>query len=251
MGGLIMGILSSKLKASFTVADFVSGLSSAPKEAEQLPQSRSSLFPLLILSLVTTTFGFSVGPEAPMVCDGGLVGASLARKLYGSGERKKAESLAYAGAAGALTAFMGIPIAGSIFALELTRSSAGLSGGAREALSPAVAASVAALVLIRAFLVPDTAVGGHFAYAAVGSLSGRTMMISALVSSVIGAVLGTIFHKPLAFLKSILWPAKGAGNDKGLWKREVAIKTLIGLAVGLISSYMSQHSFGGRVACNV
>ena len=248
MGGLIMGIMSSKLKASFSVADFVSAFSSVPAESGKLPQSRSSLLPLLLLSLVTSTFGFSVGPEAPMVCAGGLVGASLARKWFGSDDIKTAETLAYAGAAGALTSFMGIPIAGSIFALELTRSSAGLSSGAKDALSPAVAASVAGLVLLRAFLIPDTAVGGHFTYGAVGSLSGRTMMLAALASSVIGAGLGTVFHKVVAFLKGILWPVRAVngGKDSGLWKREVAVKTLIGLAVGLLSTYYPQTLFWGE-----
>ena len=116
-----MGILSSKFKTSFTVADFVSAFSSVPAETRKLPQSRYSLLPLLLLSLITSTFGFSVGPEAPMVCAGGLVGTSLARKWFGKDDVKALETLAYAGSAGALTSFMGIPIAGSIFALELTR----------------------------------------------------------------------------------------------------------------------------------
>ena len=172
-----------------------------------------------------------------------MVGASLARKFFGPDETKKAESLAYAGAAGALTAFMGIPIAGSIFALELTRSSAGLSSGAREALSPAVAASVAALVLIRAFLLPNATVGGHFTYGTVGALSGRTMMATAVASSAIGAVLGTVFHKAVAFLKGVVWQKDGKG-----WKREVLVKTTIGLAVGLLSSYFPQTMFWGEVS---
>lgn len=243
-----MGTLSSKFKTSFTVADFVSAFSSVPAESGTLPQSRYSLFPLLLLSLVTSTFGFSVGPEAPMVCAGGLVGASLARRWFGKDDTKASETLAYAGSAGALTSFMGIPIAGSIFALELTRSSAGLSSGAKEALSPAVAASVAGLVLLRAFLIPNADVGGHFNYGAVGSLNGRTMILAALASSVLGAGLGTVFHKVVAFLKNILWntKARSTGKKSGAWKKEVAVKTLIGLAVGLISTYYPQTLFWGE-----
>ena len=148
-----------------------------------------------------------------MVGAGGLVGVSLARKWFGNGKGRNkasadvvAETLAYAGAAGALTSFMGIPIAGSIFALEMTRSSVGLSSSAKEALSPAVAASVAGLVLLRMFLIPDASVGGHFSYGAVSgsALSGRTMMLTALSSSILGAVLGTVFHKTVALMKTIL-----------------------------------------------
>ena len=60
-GGLLMGILSSKFNATFTVADFVSAFSSAP--IQTLPSSTIHLFPLLLMSLITSTFGFSVGPE--------------------------------------------------------------------------------------------------------------------------------------------------------------------------------------------
>ena len=58
------------------------------------------------------------------VCAGGLIGASLARNWFykqehrtnrnSSTSKRQQETLAYAGAAGALTAFMGIPIAGSV-----------------------------------------------------------------------------------------------------------------------------------------
>ena len=245
IGGLLMGIISSKFRGSYTVADFVLAFSSVPAEADSLPQSRSSLFPLLLLSIVTSTFGFSVGPEAPMVCAGALVGASMSRKLYGNSDTKKVETLAYAGAAGALTAFMGIPIAGSVFALELTRASAGLASGAKEALSPAVAASVAALVVIRAVLLPHKAVGGHFSYGLVGALSGRTMILAALGSSVAGAVLGTVFHKFVAFLKGGMWPASSYNEEKK-WKREVVVKTLVGLLVGLLSAFYPQTLFWGE-----
>ena len=61
IGGLLMGILSSKLSSTFAVSDFVSAFSSVPTQT--LPSSRIHLAPLLLLSLVTSTFGFSVGPE--------------------------------------------------------------------------------------------------------------------------------------------------------------------------------------------
>lgn len=246
LGGLAMGILSSTFNTSFTVADFVSAFSSVPAETRKLPQSRYSLFPLLLLSLITSTFGFSVGPEAPMVCAGGLVGASMARKWFGKDDVKASETLAYAGSAGALTSFMGIPIAGSIFALELTRSSAGLSSGAKDALSPAVAASVAGLVLLRAVLIPNADVGGHFYYGAVGALSGRTMILAALASSILGALLGTVFHKVVASLKQAFWTSKNDGEKSSAWRKEILVKTLIGLAVGLISTNYPQTLFWGE-----
>jgi H+/Cl- antiporter ClcA len=248
IGGLIMGLLTSKLSSTFAISDFVSAFSRVP--AETLPSPKIHLGPLLLLSLVTSSFGFSVGPEAPMVCAGALLGAALARRWYGKeGELAKShqESLAYAGAAGALTAFMGIPIAGSIFALELTRSDAGIAQAGDRALSPSIVASLVALAVIRGVLAPSKAVGGHFAYGAVGELSGRAMMATAVACGAGGALVGTVFHKVVAKLKYVAWSSLSSGDKpKSPWKRQVVVKTLIGLAVGLLSSSFPQTLFWGE-----
>ena len=252
LGGILIGIISSRIKGAYTVADFVSAFSSVSAEARRLPQSRASLPPLLALSLLTSVFGFSLGPEAPMVCAGGIVGTSISRRWFGDPDSSPraagaAEALAYAGAAGTLTAFMGIPIAGSVFALEMTRESSGMNKGARGAWSPAVAASVAALALLRVVLEPSGAVGGHFSYGSVGALGGRAMMIAALICGVGGAAIGTVFHKAVAVLKRILWtiPKKSKAVENE-WRRTVAIKGLIGLLVGILSSYYPQTLFWGE-----
>lgn len=248
-GGLLMGILTSMLSSTFMVSDFVSAMSAAP--AQTLPSSRINVIALLMLSLTTSAFGFSLGPEAPMVCAGGLLGASLARAWYGREEddvrsKEHQETLAYAGAAGALTASMGIPIAGSIFALEMTRSTTSMNRSGNRAFSPAIAASVAALALLRTFLVPSMSVGGHFDYGPVGALSGRLMMAIAIGCGIGGATLGTVFHKLVSFFKSIAWPASTTGKENSPWKRNVLVKTFIGLLVGIISFKYPQTLFWGE-----
>ena len=70
LGGLLMGLVttySDQCGSSFNVSDFVGALSSVPEHQHALPPSRLHVVPLLFLSLITSTFGFSVGPEAPMV----------------------------------------------------------------------------------------------------------------------------------------------------------------------------------------
>jgi len=258
-GGLLMGILSSALSSStFTVADFVSLFSSSSDSSKVLPSSRVYLLPLLLLSLVTSTFGFSVGPEAPMVCAGALIGASFARFYYGTDEENtntdNQETLAYAGASGALTAFMGIPIAGSIFALELTSSHAGMNkAGGKRALASTVMSSIAALVVIKAIFDPFSTVGGHFNYGAVGALSGRTMIATAIACGAGGGLLGTVFHKLVGAMKKVAWtttigPKNRSTNDnkKNLWQRPIIVKTIIGLLVGLLSSNYPQTLFWGE-----
>ena len=243
MGGLLVGLLSLRFPSTFTVADFVSSFSAAP--AKTLPLSGDHLLPLLLLSLVTSTFGFSVGPEAPMVCAGALIGASLSRHWYGANNESQ-ETLAYAGAAGALTAFMGIPIAGSIFALELTCANAGLPKAGGRALAPSIISSISAITLIRGLLLPSKAVGGHFAYGTVGALSGRAMILVALTCGAGGAVIGTLFHQAVAMMKSVAWRNNAVKGEKSYWKRPLLVKTLIGLAVGIISTNYPQTLFWGE-----
>ena len=260
LGGLLMGILSSILKPSHTVAEFVAALSGKKSDVSKLPALLPALPNLLILSLVTSTFGFSVGPEAPMVCAGGLIGLSMGRKWHNSDggsddtTSKKKEILVYAGAAGALTAFMGIPLAGPIFALELTRASANLSRSAGDSLGPAVAASAAALFLIRGAFKGGSPLGGHFMYHAsdaIGALSGRAAMATSLLCGLGGAVLGTCFHTLVHALKDIFWAPSSANKVEtrgktSLINREVLVKTSIGVAVGVLSMLYPQSTFWGE-----
>ena len=254
LGGLLMGILSFMLKPSYIVAEFVSTLS-GKKGGNKLPKLLPVLPNLLILSLVTSTFGFSVGPEAPMVCAGGLIGAAMAQRWVntdgydGSDDdntARKKEILTYAGAAGSLTAFMGIPLAGPIFALELTRASSGMSPAANDALGPAVVASAAALLLIRGLLKGSSLVGGHFSYGAIEALSGRAAMATSLLCGVGGAVLGTCFHKFVHILKDIFWKQGPSNNETKFLNREVVVKTIVGVLVGLLSMMYPQTMFWGE-----
>ena len=248
MGGLIIAAIASNLKTpTFAVYDFVSGFSSKTK-VEKLPPSRIHLLPLMGLCLLTSSFGFSLGPEAPMVCAGGLTGASLARIIFGKEDEETAhrhqETLAYAGAAGAITASLGVPVAGSIFALEMTRACAGMSK-AERVLSPAIIASVAAMMLVRAVYIPDALVGGHFDYGFIGALSGVTMIATAAAAGIGGGVLGTGFHKFVSFLKNRFWA--GTSPEKhNMWKRQVLVKGGIGLLVGLLAAKYPQTLFWGE-----
>jgi H+/Cl- antiporter ClcA len=258
VGGLLVGLLSSvpAWQSSFTVAAFVALLAGPREEPLQIPSCRAGLPSVLLLSLVTATCGFSVGPEAPMVCAGALVGAAVARqRRHNDNDNNDEEAtLAYAGAAGALTAFMGLPIAGAVFALELTRAGADM---AAAALSPCVVASVAAFGVMRGLVYPQALVGGHYDYGTVGALTGRTMIRISLAAGVGGAVLGTVFHKSVAMLKQVAWPVAATTStaatnssssiqSKTVARRGIFVKTTIGLMVGLISSYFPQTLFWGE-----
>jgi len=233
-GALVLGILSAMMPPAFTVADFVTAFSKEPNL--DVPGLQKTLLPLLLLSLITSTCGFSLGPEAPMVCSGALVGAALAKEWNLS-----VPALAYAGAAGSLTSFMGIPIAGSIFALEMTRRTVAFPG---QYIGPAVAASVAAIMWLRTILIPSALVGGRFSYAAGINVAptGRELFLVAGATGVIGGTIGVAFQQVVSKVKSMLWTRKSTSKASV----SVLVKGMIGLLVGLLSVRFPQTMFWGE-----
>ena len=64
-GGAVVGALARRAPA-FGVAGYIA----AARGSRPFPEARTHLLPFLLTSLATTAFGFSVGPEAPMVVAG-------------------------------------------------------------------------------------------------------------------------------------------------------------------------------------
>jgi len=182
-----------------------------------------------------------------MVCAGALIGSSISRRWYGSSNKRNQEILSYAGASGALTASMGIPIAGSLFALEMTRPNAGLSLASGKALQPSIISSIAALALVRGLLTPSKSIGGHFEYGPVGALSGREMILTSISMGIGGAVLGTVFHKVVHILKKLFWSKSSSSTSTRRWKyNNILVKATVGLIVGVLGTYYPQTLFWGE-----
>mmetsp|Transcript_36103 Transcript_36103/g.76994 ORF Transcript_36103/g.76994 Transcript_36103/m.76994 type:complete len:587 (-) Transcript_36103:29-1789(-) len=259
-GGLVATLTTLYFPRLFTAHDYVHVLSdtSGDGRMDQFPRARSTVLPLLAVSLLTSISGFSLGPEAPMVTTGGLIGVSLARKYLRStskdgGDETSSESLeetlAYAGAAGTLTGFMNIPLAGPIFALEMTSRGTGVSKSAAKSWNAAMAACFAGMVFIRGGLVPGLGLGGHFTYgakAAVGAVTGREMALASLTCGVGGAIVGTMFHKTLSFLQSVIWPSRSSPSDSGGKSAAIGKKILVALAIGALSVLYPQTMFWGE-----
>lgn len=194
------------------------------------------------------------------MCAGGLAGVSLARKYneYVSNKSKSnaakstkslEETLAYAGAAGTLTGFMNIPLAGPIFALEMTCRDAGISSGAARSWTAAMAASLAGMVFVRGGFDATSNLGGHFTYASkagVGVLNGIEMVLAGLGCGVGGALVGTLFHKTVRFLKSVLWPRATSTSPPRSKYIPILKQTLVGFVIGLLSTKFPQTMFWGE-----
>ncbi|EOD27299.1 hypothetical protein EMIHUDRAFT_457210 [Emiliania huxleyi CCMP1516] len=183
-----------------------------------------------------------------------LVGAAYARRVYGAGEHAMARTMAYAGAAGALTTFIGMPLAGALFVLELTRASSGLHPEAYAALTPAVAASCASMLVARALLAPAAPVGGHFVYSSSvdSALDGRALAAISLGAGLGGALIGHLFLAAVAAVRRPLWPQAPAGEacEAAVERRWAcgpeARQGGVGAAVGLLSLLFPQTLFWGE-----
>ena len=256
LGGLAVAILNTIFFPSMASAhDFVYVLSDSKDDdkMDRFPKARYHLLPVMCLSLLTSISGFSLGPEAPMVTAGGLVGVSLARKYIEQITRDGAdvskpeaasiqESLAYCGAAGTITGFMNVPLAGPVFALEMTSRTSGMSHAAAKNWKTAIAASLAGMTFVKALLEPKANLGGHFNYlprASVGVLSGSEAVLSGLACGLGGAVVGSCFQKTIRVLKSIIWTGV---PDKESKQTSIAKKVLVALSIGLLSRAFPQTS---------
>ncbi len=76
-----------------------------------------NLFSSMIASLLTITFGGSMGFEAPIILTGSSIGSYLGRKFHVN--RKTLIILVGAGASGALSGIFKAPIAAAVFSLEI------------------------------------------------------------------------------------------------------------------------------------
>ena len=269
LGGLLLGYFSTTPMAQpssgdgtagagavYTASDFVSIISKhendkdndnennqelvgvgSPSSSSMIPAASKHLVPLLAMSLLTSIAGVPIGPEAPMVGAGTLIGAAVAKYLYKrnnnnnfAGVSTSAEmelTLAFCGVAGALTGSMGIPIVGAIFALEMVRSDTSWFGNSRgsspsktisnNTTTMSMISSLAAIVALKFFIQPSSTVGGHFDFFAFDdqgstrrllldhAVTGRAMILTAAASGVGGSILGTTFHKLYKAIKHELW----------------------------------------------
>ena len=194
---------------------------------------------------------------------GSLAGASLARKYHRSiinvnksnsslpSKSLLEKTLAYAGAAGSITGFMNLPMAGPIFALEMTSRHSGISGSAVKSWSTSIIASLVGISFIRGAMMPSIGIGGHFDYisrAAVGAVSGRELIAVGFGCGAGGAVAGTCFHTAITFLKRLIWPEKSTTKDSNTEDKFTGIlrKISVALIIGVVSMWFPQTMFWGE-----
>eukprot|EP00581_Thalassiosira_minuscula_P004957 CAMPEP_0183742380 /NCGR_PEP_ID=MMETSP0737-20130205/64603_1 /TAXON_ID=385413 /ORGANISM="Thalassiosira miniscula, Strain CCMP1093" /LENGTH=801 /DNA_ID=CAMNT_0025977961 /DNA_START=90 /DNA_END=2495 /DNA_ORIENTATION=+ len=87
---------------------------------EQGYKGTSHIVPMVAASLFSILAGASLGPEAPLVAICAATAGYISRKLFKQTNRNVVRKHTFMGMAGALAAFFGVPMGGSMFALEVT-----------------------------------------------------------------------------------------------------------------------------------
>ena len=231
--------------ASLTVYGPIADQNRTFPERSLMKQLRSTL----ILTLLVSASGFSLGPEAPMVCAGGLLGAALASLpvFVPPALKECSRPLSIAGAAGALSAFVGMPLVGAIFVLELLGTGVGIEhhtcnnalhmrwrrklvhsqraawkGGL---LSPAVAASIAS-ALVCAVGHPHAELSGHFRFSSLVGTVGAGIDdpshwgASLLLATVPLATLGTLMTGLLAVIVRTIKASSNQNQGRLMTQRQ-------------------------------
>jgi len=75
--------------------------------------------PMVFASMFSILGGGSLGPEAPLVAICGALGGFVSRRIFRQSSTNVVRKHTFMGMAGALAAFFGIPLGGSLFALEV------------------------------------------------------------------------------------------------------------------------------------
>lgn len=75
--------------------------------------------PMVFASIFSILAGGSLGPEAPLVAICGALGGFVSRRIFRQSSTNVVRKHTLMGMAGALAAFFGVPLGGSLFALEV------------------------------------------------------------------------------------------------------------------------------------
>jgi len=83
-------------------------------------KSPHHILPMTVASLFTILAGGSLGPEAPLVAICAATAGLISRNMFKQTNTNVIRKHTFMGMAGALSAFFGVPLGGSLFAMEVT-----------------------------------------------------------------------------------------------------------------------------------
>lgn len=188
---------------------------------------RSKFFSLLLLSTAGMASGLSLGPEGPLVLLAGMIGSSFA--VYCRQSILSARVMNLTAVSAAIAGFFGFPMAGALFVLELPHRM-GLEYF--EAVSPAVSASIVAVV-VNQMVTPDDEVSGTFTYPPRTSALHKKVFRIAFIYGCVGLIVGVGYAKGCLFLKKFVHDLFHTHHDDNI-EHDKLVDTHVGESVPLM-----------------
>uniref|UniRef100_A0A7S3VCX7 Chloride channel protein n=1 Tax=Chaetoceros debilis TaxID=122233 RepID=A0A7S3VCX7_9STRA len=155
----------------------------------------TKFFHMIIISTLGMASGLSIGPEMPLVLVAGMVGSYISKHTRQSVLSARVINLTAASAG--IGGFFGFPMAGALFCLELPHRM-GLQYF--EALSPAVFASIIAVIVNKLYTGKD--VNGYFNYPFMTNTLPSNIVYTALVYGLFGTLVGILYADGVKGLKT-------------------------------------------------
>lgn len=183
--------------------------------------SMGHVTPMAFASLFSILGGGSLGPEAPLVAICAAIAGYISRRVFKQTNRNTVRKHTLMGMAGALAAFFGCPLGGSLFALEVN-SRFGIEYF--EHLVESIFCGEVCLVTFRAMCgIP---------IASIWNISENKMTSSSPTDVLLGAVMGLFAAAIAACFSTFHWKVMDIFGDLGLLDNERAVvRALIGCTV--------------------
>ena len=186
--------------------------------------SMDHVLPMVAASQFSILAGGSLGPEAPLVAICAALGGFLSRHVFGNTNRNLVRKHTLMGMAGALAAFFGCPLGGSLFAMEVN-SRFGIEYF--EHTLEAVLCGEVCLAVFRWL--------ARLPVAPIWELTPQNLSEAASMDVVYGAGLGLVGALVAAGFAKLHWAVLGQFRKLGWLSNDKAVQRALGGAVVVVT----------------
>ena len=200
--------------------------------------SMDHCMPMVLASLFTMAGGGSLGPEAPLVAICACLGGFVSRMVFKQTERNIIRKHTLMGMAGALSAFFGAPLGGSLFALEINSR---LGVEYFEHVVESVFCGEITLIVFRS--------SSNLPIGPIWTMTSSPMGPTKPSYIFIGAFIGLLGAFAAACFAHFHWALMGIFNKMNVLKHENAVgRALLGAsAILTIGIFIPQTLFWGEI----
>eukprot|EP00179_Madagascaria_erythrocladioides_P001305 CAMPEP_0198308406 /NCGR_PEP_ID=MMETSP1450-20131203/1066_1 /TAXON_ID=753684 ORGANISM="Madagascaria erythrocladiodes, Strain CCMP3234" /NCGR_SAMPLE_ID=MMETSP1450 /ASSEMBLY_ACC=CAM_ASM_001115 /LENGTH=503 /DNA_ID=CAMNT_0044011065 /DNA_START=46 /DNA_END=1557 /DNA_ORIENTATION=+ len=197
--------------------------------------------PMTLASQFSILGGGSLGPEAPLVAICASVAGWLARVGAGVREKELVRKYTLCGMACALAAFFGVPLGGSLFALEVNHR---FGMEFTEHAIEAVLSGTCCLIVFRGLAGLD--IGPIWTFLKAGTEEATQLGASSASLVMMGGAIGVLGGLLAALFAHVHWAILGQLRKVGLLQKPVQLALFGGIGISALGILMPHTMFWGE-----